>query len=181
MKKCQNHLLNRCHCCPAQNNHKENGFYGKIQAKFKQPLRPPGRRPAWPGHGLCVFLCITSLKRSENPIDLDIIFKEIICKYKFPHFLTWIPDSRPFQPVPERKFLVESEFEVKNQQIRRPGAKTYGKRPQKTYFFIRFFFSFFFSQVGDLCQGKWVAIILPPALRHDSPGRSCVSFPCTRL
>ena len=34
-----------------------------------------------------------------------------------PHFRTWIPDSRAFQPVPGRKFHVESEFEVKSGQI----------------------------------------------------------------
>ena len=32
-------------------------------------------------------------------------------------------DSRPENPVLGRKFHVESEFEVKNKQIRRPGAK----------------------------------------------------------
>ena len=42
---------------------------------------------------------------------------------KFPHFGTWTPDSRPFQPVPGRKFHIESEFDVKNNQIQRPEAK----------------------------------------------------------
>ena len=36
------------------------------------------------------------------------------------HFLAWIPDSRRFQPVPGRKFHVESEFEVKNILLRCP-------------------------------------------------------------
>ena len=49
--------------------------------------------------------------------------KQIIFKSNFRHFGTWIPDSRPFQPIPGRKFQVESEFEVKNKQIQRPGAK----------------------------------------------------------
>ena len=38
---------------------------------------------------------------------------------RFPHFGTWNPDSRPFQPV----FDVESEIAIKNNKIRCPGAK----------------------------------------------------------
>ena len=56
----------------------------------------------------------------NNP---DIVFKRIIFKNEFPRFGTWTLDSTPFQPVPGRKFPVESEFEVKNSEIRRPGAK----------------------------------------------------------
>ena len=39
--------------------------------------------------------------------------KKIILKNNFPHFGTWKLDSGPFQPVPGRKFEVESEFGVK--------------------------------------------------------------------
>ena len=42
---------------------------------------------------------------------------------RFPHVGTWIPDSRAFQPVPGRKFHVESEFEVKISGFQRPGTK----------------------------------------------------------
>mgnify|MGYP006907255396 CR=1 FL=1 len=41
----------------------------------------------------------------------------------FPHVWTWIPDSRHFQPVLGRKFHVESDVEVKNNQFRHPEAK----------------------------------------------------------
>ena len=49
--------------------------------------------------------------------------KKIILKNKCPHFWTWNPDSGAFQPVPGRKFHVESEFWVKFAGFRRPGAK----------------------------------------------------------
>ena len=45
----------------------------------------------------------------------------------FPHFWTWIPDTRPFQPVLGRTFHVESEFETKNQHFQRPGTQNIGK------------------------------------------------------
>ena len=38
-------------------------------------------------------------------------------------FWTWIPNSRPFQPVPGRKFHVESDFRDKNKEFQSPGAK----------------------------------------------------------
>ena len=43
-------------------------------------------------------------------------------------FWTWISVSRAFQPVLGRIFHVESEFEVKNKEIQRPGAKIEEKR-----------------------------------------------------
>ena len=42
--------------------------------------------------------------------------------------------NKPFQPVLGRIFDVESEFEVKNQQIRHPGAKNLEKLPPNNYF-----------------------------------------------
>ena len=55
---------------------------------------------------------------------LEIPFERaFLLNNKFLHFWTWNPDSGPFQPVPGRKFDVESEFEVKNLGFRRPGAK----------------------------------------------------------
>ena len=48
---------------------------------------------------------------------------KIRLKNEFGHLGTWNPDSGPFQPVPGRKFHVESEFEVKFVGFRRPGAK----------------------------------------------------------
>jgi len=44
------------------------------------------------------------------------------------HPWTWIPDSGPFQPVPGRKFHVDSDFWIKFSGFRHPGAKIEGKR-----------------------------------------------------
>ena len=56
-------------------------------------------------------------------------------------FQTWIPDSRPLEPVLGRKFHVESEFEVKNTQFRHPEAKNLEKLIQKIYCLVVGFFS----------------------------------------
>ena len=56
-------------------------------------------------------------------------------------------DSRHFQPVLGRKFCVESEFEVRFAQIRRPEGKKYEIRTDKIYF------SGFLLHFGDVLGG----------------------------
>ena len=51
--------------------------------------------------------------------------------------MTWIPDVRPLEPVPGRKFLVESEFEVKNVQFWLPEAKVRKNNMRKNYVLIK--------------------------------------------
>ena len=59
--------------------------------------------------------------------------------------MTWIAGSRPLEPVLGRKFHVESEFDVKNEEFLHPGGEKSGKnskakistrKPPKTYFFM---------------------------------------------
>ena len=55
-------------------------------------------------------------------ISRSLLIDFLIFPY-FPHFWTWILDFRAFQPVPGRKFDVESEFAVRFAGFQRPGAK----------------------------------------------------------
>ena len=84
---------------PAGGQHRKNYTKNQKTSKPLPPLTP-------------LNLYKTSLKEPNHPI---LSFK--------PHFWTWIPDSRPFQPVPGRKFHVESDFWVKKKEFLSPGAK----------------------------------------------------------
>ena len=74
-----------------------------------------------------------------------IVFKtKTYLKNIFCHFLVWIQDSRHFQPVLGRKFHVESEFEVENNNCLEPEWKNKEKRNSKKLLFNQFFVFFVF-------------------------------------
>ena len=73
---------------------------------------------------LAYFSLVFSLLGGQLCVTETSYLKTIILKHNFPHFGTWIPDSRHFQPVLGRKFHEESDVEVKNNKCRRTEAKT---------------------------------------------------------
>ena len=78
--------------------------------------------------------------------------------------MTWNPDSGPFQPVPGRKFHVESKFAVKFAGFGRPGAKNKEKRPPKIDLLIRFspFFVVLLDDRVNPCKGPTNLCEAPP-------------------
>ena len=94
---------------------------------------------------------------SYNPL---VRFTNIGLTHYFPHFWTWNPDSGPFQPVPGRKFHVESKFEAQISGFRHPGAKNIKDRTRKLCLKVAFpnvqpldaGFGYFWPQIQILCE-----------------------------
>ena len=79
-------------------------------------------------------------------------------------------DSRPGNKTPDVKFSVESDFQIKNQQLLRLEGKNKEKRNSKNSFFLSviFFFLFFFksvrrvNEVGFLGWSRFFGRTSPP-------------------
>ena len=88
----------------------------------------------------------------------------------------------PFQPVPGRKFCIESEFEVKKPRFLRPEAKIEENRPD-VFFNSFFFYSFFVACIprGMRCTaaapfGPFGTSFGRPGERNEVPKRAQEQF-----
>ena len=110
----------------------------------------------------------------EHPFKPDIVLKKKT-KNEFLHFGTWIPDSKPFQPVPGRKFHIESEFEIKNSHIQHPGGQQLGKTTSRNFIVQSVFFYLIICSIGSQGQlSKGCLEQCPLDMYHDHV-RTCAA------